>query len=560
MEKIEEKLRRLAPVLTDKELQEINGLFTAYTFHRSKTRELWTTCCGKHKVIREERATAAEETALYTRHTPEPKYRWGKCTNTIDIKRRVACPWCGKETIPKELQYTGQRKNLWEYRRAVVLRQWRGALWACAYDCFKDYGRELTHLPKVKLLGVYRFAPGKAEEISRYWWAECPLGGHQQQTAPGRGHGMWELSAPYGYCGEYGTGYEVVGVEELEKSAFRYCRIEELIHRYDAIRLLTACCFYPRQIEWLVRLGLESAVKDLVEQRVKNARIIRWDAEKPGDFLPLPMREVQRLRKQCGTSEECIEALRTWRGLRGTKAEGTPEEVANLVKMLPMGRREGAIRLLRAYGPSAGRMVRYMGKRATATFGAERWMGLWIDYIEAAEQMGLDLGNEIHLLPRDLSEKHDEITAAWTALRRKEPRAGYRKRLKKLTLRYTYTDGTYLIRPPADGKEIVQEGEALHHCVGGYVERHLNGATTILFLRRRDRPGRPLCTIEVNGNTIRQIHGWDDERTACPDNPNKTDPSTLYADFLAGWLAWLKAGSRRDKHGLPIQPKRKEIA
>ena len=93
MEKMEEKLQRLAPVLTDKELQEINGLFTAYTFHRSKTRELWTTCCGKHKVIREERATAAEETALYMRHTPEPKYRWGMCTNTIDIKQRVACPW-----------------------------------------------------------------------------------------------------------------------------------------------------------------------------------------------------------------------------------------------------------------------------------------------------------------------------------------------------------------------------------------------------------------------------------------------------------------------------------
>lgn len=167
MEKMEEKLQRLAPVLTDKELQEINGLFTAYTFRRSKTGELWTTCCGKHKVIREERATAAEEAALYTRHTPVPKYRWGTCTNTIDIKRRVACPWCGKETIPKELGYTGQRKNLWEYRRAVVLRQWRGALWACAYDCFKDYRQELTELPTVKLLGVFRFRPGKAEEISR---------------------------------------------------------------------------------------------------------------------------------------------------------------------------------------------------------------------------------------------------------------------------------------------------------------------------------------------------------------------------------------------------------
>lgn len=251
MEKMEEKLRRLAPVLTDKELQEINGLFTAYTFRRSKTRELWTTCCGKHKVIREERATAAERLALEAEHAPVPVYRWGRMTNEREAKRRIACPWCGKETIHKELQYTGQRKNLWEYRRAVVLRQWRGALWACAYDCFKDYGRELTHLPKVKLLGVYRFRPGKAEEISRTWYDEAPLHGYICQTAPGRGHKMWELSAPYGFCSEYGKGYEAVGLEELTKSVFRYCCIGDLQSGCDLIKLLTACCFYPRQIEWL---------------------------------------------------------------------------------------------------------------------------------------------------------------------------------------------------------------------------------------------------------------------------------------------------------------------
>lgn len=102
---------RLAPVLTDKELQEINGLFTAYTFRRSKTRELWTTCCGKHKVIREERATAAEEAALYTRHTPVPKYRWGECTNTIDIKQRVACRGAARKPFPRSCNIPGSGKT-----------------------------------------------------------------------------------------------------------------------------------------------------------------------------------------------------------------------------------------------------------------------------------------------------------------------------------------------------------------------------------------------------------------------------------------------------------------
>ena len=140
----------------------------------------------------------------------------------------------------------------------------------------------------------------------------------------------------------------------------------------------------------------------------------------------------------------------------------------------------------------------------------------------------------------------------------KEKDREYREsRLRKLTRRYSYTDGTYLIRPPVSGAEIQREGKLLCHCVGGYADRHLKGATTILFLRRRDRPGRPLVTVEMRGNTIAQIHGWDDERTKCPDNPGKIDPRVLYRDFLDEWTAWLEGGSKRDKRGQPVLPRRK---
>ena len=59
----------------------------------------------------------------------------------------------------------------------------------------------------------------------------------------------------------------------------------------------------------------------------------------------------------------------------------------------------------------------------------------------------------------------------------------------------------------------------------------------------------------MNGNQIVQAHGWDDERTSCKDNPKQISPRTLYQKFLDGWLAWLEAGSRRDKRGYPILPK-----
>ena len=43
METNAEKLARLAPKLTESEKKQINSLFQAYIFRRSKTGEVWTT-------------------------------------------------------------------------------------------------------------------------------------------------------------------------------------------------------------------------------------------------------------------------------------------------------------------------------------------------------------------------------------------------------------------------------------------------------------------------------------------------------------------------------------
>lgn len=550
-----ESLARLAPQLTDAERRQINGLFPAYIFRRRRTGEVWTSCCGVHKCI-VHCENDRQWQVLEADHAPQPQYRWGKCLNPAESGRRVRCPWCGAEAAVKEIGRCGDGKNLWTYRRAVVLQQWRGALWVRAYDCWKDYRLERwTAPPVVKMLGVYRFAPGRAEGISRPWWAGGPLGGYREQTAPGKKK-LWELSAPYGYCSEYGTGYEAVGLEELGKSTFRYCGAEDLQKHCDLIRLLTACCFYGDKIEWLHKLGLHSAVSDLVDAGKKNARLLNWSAEKPRDFLPVPVKTVQALRRDMGNSEQTVEALGLWRRLRGTGAQDSAEACGALVKIAPDYRLDHLTALMRRHGLAPGRLVRYLEKGAGAVALSTR-LGLWTDYMDAAAGVGLNLENPIFLLPRDLDRKHDETTAAWAAMQDLAKDKEYRKRLRKLTRRYSYTDGTYLVRPPVSGAEIKREGQMLHHCVGGYADRHLSGATTILFLRRRDRPGRPLVTVEMRGNRIAQIHGWDDERTKHPDNPGRIDPRMLYRDFLDEWTAWLEGGSKRDKRGQPVLPRRK---
>lgn len=560
------KLARLAPALTDGEKEKINGLFRAYIFRRSETGEVWATCCRRYAKL-DTAATDRERELLQAMHCPEPRSAYDDSPGT---KRRIRCPWCGAKARVKELRYTGERKNLREFRRAVVLRQWRGSLWACAYDCTKNYKlqREFTNLPEMCLLGVYRFRPGKAESTKRMWYERALLT-YTCQTEPGK-KPMWTIPRPFGWSNEYGLGYEVIGLDEVSKSALRYCGVEKLLEAgCDLIRLLTACCLYPAQIEYLQKAGMGSAVHDLVEDGKKNAAAIRWDAEKRGDFLGIKPKDLQWLREQDIRSWVRVDGVAIWRRMHGSRGESDLRDCVRLAeKLVDRKKRDSILKRMKENGVSVGKLLCYMEREGTKRGTMAIALNAYADYLLAAEGIGLDLANPIFLLPKDFEKKHDRVTAAWSrvqkerrreadAKRRKEQQAAFAKRLKALALRYTYTDGELLIRPAANAEEIVREGKLLHHCVGGYADRHISGVTTILFLRRRSAPGEPLCTIEVNGGKIRQIHGWDDERTACKDNPERRSPREIYRDFLDEWLAWLEAGSPRDKAGRPRIKKKK---
>ena len=122
----------------------------------------------------------------------------------------------------------------------------------------------------------------------------------------------------------------------------------------------------------------------------------------------------------------------------------------------------------------------------------------------------------------------------------------YTERMEALEKKYAYESGELMIRVPKSGAEIVEEGNVLHICVGGYAARHMEGKTTILFLRRRRKPDTPFICIEMNkDNTIRQIHGYRNEHVG--GNKRPQDPAKKFAPFLNEWLAWVAAGSHREK-------------
>ena len=118
---------------------------------------------------------------------------------------------------------------------------------------------------------------------------------------------------------------------------------------------------------------------------------------------------------------------------------------------------------------------------------------------------------------------------------------------RRLLARWSFTADGLMIRPAASQKELTDEGNALHHCVGTYGKRHASGETAIFFIRRRNSPRESYYTLELDEKKleVRQNRG----RRNCPRTPE-------VAAFEALWLQWVRRGAPRDRDGRPVVPER----
>lgn len=92
------------------------------------------------------------------------------------------------------------------------------------------------------------------------------------------------------------------------------------------------------------------------------------------------------------------------------------------------------------------------------------------------------------------------------------------KRLRWRIKHLSFASGCWMTVIPKHTRDLVAEGEALHHCVGTYCERYANSSTNIVFLRHKDYLEQPLLTVEVNNEgKVVQCYGFDDDRTYTKD-------------------------------------------
>lgn len=132
----------------------------------------------------------------------------------------------------------------------------------------------------------------------------------------------------------------------------------------------------------------------------------------------------------------------------------------------------------------------------------------YCDYLNLLSDLGIVPDTDNLIMPKDLIAAHDNAVKLFNHQQRESEQKAFSKRAKSLA-KYEMVIGDYYFRAPINARELIQEGKALSHCVGGsnYVKQHSNGQTTIVFVRLANEIDKPLYTMEFRSDHIVQLRG-----------------------------------------------------
>ena len=553
--------------LTPEEETAIRGLFPQYLFFRNEyTDDGWNVSSDPVRLCT---CTSCGETFEAVRgHYARGRLHHERCN----------CPECGARVEGIAVgKYRYEMSSLQSWiKTAVAYPSEGGALMIEAGNVRRTFNHDdLTGTIEWYPCKRYYFGKGVVQEWEErvLSWACTPYDTKVLKWLP-----TVTISDPFppNMMGNvyYEGDYPVVGLQEaLAASELRYCQIMDFYeYEYAAklyelktarwmVKYLGWYAHYP-QIEMAVKLGLAGAVCELVQDGRKNARLLNWDAENPADFLRMSKADARAFRNAGMDFSD----LKTFRRLAGKMSlrryMSLVDQAGSSGNLQRIGVCAGAL------GVSLDKAVRFIrGQMPQCARNAppiSTIVRYWEDYLSMARLLDYDLTEPTVAMPRDLQERHDAAAEILKHNASESDRKKYARRRKQLEKKYGFELDGLRILIPGSAQEIVDEGQTLHHCVGGYAPRHINGSTTILFLRHSRRPERSFLTIEmheVKGRmAIKQIHGYRNEGYALLSDKKSLPPREKYAWFLEPWLDWVNDGSPRDKQGRPMMKEQEEIA
>ena len=453
--------------------------------------------------------------------------------HSSDARVTVYCPRCGRMAVPKEARYG--RKKLTDRGRILWSRAY-GAVTIVQLDEFQiDYR---TPHPAVWYCPVEQIRMSKKGQErwdfsgNDYW--EPPHWYRVDRIAVRAAPNVFGLSDWHDHIWvdqmEFGTDCQYMNKDPERFDKYDYfdesLKLKRFISymsdflKYPAIELLEKAGF-----ERLVLMRAEGYMSRGVNIRGKNLRKIlrvgKKDLKKLRELDPLP-----------GFMD------RLWE-VRQFLPDAPIEEINELAEVhgyLSEDKRA----LIRRYADE-WTVVQYL--RIAEREGDRRWiLSDYADYLEAILLLGGRIDKRA-LYPNDFEIAHNEAVTEAEEIREREAaeRGGIQIRKFGETNRKTagmeepYILGDYLIRPAEKPQELRVESRVLSHCVRTYIDKVAEGRTSILFIRRIERPDVPFFTLELSPKG---------EIIQCRGDHNRAYPEEV-GQFIEAWDAWRKTKGKR---------------
>lgn len=326
-----------------------------------------------------------------------------------------------------------------------------------------------------------------------------------------------------------------------EHTAMKYSGIDILAKNYNGILpyegAIPIYMEFPK-FEWICKMGLNNLAANIVNKYsfyYLSTDVIDYKANTIYEILGLTKVNTKILQEIDGNTDE-LDLLREAQKLDiQMNAEYLKKFYETFGCDIKLLRKKGnRISFHKFFKYFDKEIERYIDKKPKEKLKREELIELkrnmvndWKDYLSWCRELKYNLDNMFIYMPNNFKQVHDRVAKEYKDLKDRKA-AAEKKRRDKLVAKKMQKikkdmeeifsknagvdalnikgNGLILI-VPANSEAIKEEGEALHHCVGTYIERVAKGETVIFFIRKENEPSKPYYTLEWRDNKVIQCRG-----------------------------------------------------
>ena len=461
-------------------------------------------------------------------------------------RKRITCPYCGEEgdiihtwrgyknLVDKVLMYV-YSKSVKSPEDTITARAiYMEYRWG-EEDYFGERPLPWAVEPYLVVDSYYVFVYGQGAVQVR------PVNNWKMNALyPGGGIDQWTVSgsindrfAAYGN-NMYGTQNHIVLA--MDNDSIDYA-VAETPFRYawDVIRdtflnagnkgayvkLFAALAKHPFAVETLAKLGTPTQcwLYDITEGGWTGGGVLNWRGKTIKKLFRYNLNKEEKawLRQARSTSVNESQLFNTWQWLR---KQGNTQITLQGINDYRL-----TITALKVAGEviDLNRLMKYLERQRLKHPGYTLTIDLYTDYLRYCQRLNMDTTEKSTFMPRDLIEAHDTLIREWREiqeLRQEEERrkaslrekrdaksknSSYKKIRKKILRQYSFEADGMTIYVPKKLEELVDEGIAMHSCVGTYVDRVAKGMTIVVFIRSAQDLKERIGTMEISRDGLRIV-------------------------------------------------------